>query len=318
MVLRIVTDSTCDLPRSLTQALGITVVPLTVVFGDEELLDGVDIQPQQFFQRLDRERTTPTTAAPTPEAFQRVYEQLVRDGATEILSIHISAKLSMALDSARQAAEAVHGARIALIDSHNVSVGLAMGVVEVAKAARAGATLEEAEAIAVDVFRRTHVFFTVDTLEFLRRGGRLSRGQALLGTLLRVKPILAVRDGEVVAVGRVNTRQRAIDDLIARCADLRPLQHVFVVHAAAADEAYAVRAALAAHDPGATVTQGNVGPVVGVHTGPGVVGVGVVTALDAESPQQFERPWLCNICGREHAAALAECPSFRPTAVARS
>lgn len=283
MTLRIVTDSTCDLPREAIQALGITVVPLSILFGDEELLDGVDIQADQFFRRLERDPNMPTTAQPSPALFTRAYQRLIEEGATEILSIHLSQKLSGTLESARQGAQGIEGARIEQVDSASVSLGLGIGVMEAAKAARAGAGLDEVRTLVTDIFRRTHIFFTLDTLEYLRRGGRMSRGQEWLGTLLKVKPVLAIQDGEVVPVGRVRTRQRAIEDIISRCADLRPVEHLFVVHSTTPDEANYMRDRVAALDTNAPITAGAITPVVGVHGGPGVLGAGVVTAPDEQS-----------------------------------
>ncbi len=283
MTLRIVTDSTCDLPRDAIQALGITVVPLTILFGDEALLDGVDIQAEQFFRRIERDPDMPTTAQPSPALFTRAYQRLIEEGATEILSIHLSGQLSGTMESARQGAQGVEGARIEHLDSATVSLGLGIGVMEAAQAARAGVPLELVRAQAEDRFRRTHIFVTLDTLEFLRRGGRLTRGQEWIGTLLKVKPVLSVQGGEVVPVGRVRTRQRAIEDIIARCADLRPVEHLFVLHSTTPDEANYVRDRIAALDAGAPITVGRVTPVVGVHGGPGILGVGVVTAPDAQS-----------------------------------
>lgn len=282
-MLHIVTDSTCDLPREAIQALGITVVPLSIFFGEEELLDGVDIQAEQFFRRLDRDPNMPRTSQPSPALFARAYQRLVDEGATEILSIHLSAKLSGTLESARQGAEGIEHVRIEYLDSTSVSLALGVGVMEAAKAARAGAGLDEARAIATDVFRRTHIFVTLDTLEYLRRGGRMSRGQEILGTLLKVKPVLSIQGGEVVPIGRVRTRQRAIEDLISRCADLRPVEHLFVIHSTTPEEATYVRDRLAALDAQAAITVGRITPVVGVHGGPGVLGVGVVTAPDEQS-----------------------------------
>jgi len=283
MTLRIVTDSTCDLPRDAIQALGITVVPLSILFGDEELLDGIDIQAEQFFRRLERDPHMPTTAQPSPALFARAYQRLIDEGATEILSIHLAHELSGTLESARQGAQGLEGARIEFVDSSTVSLGLGVGVMEAAKAARSGASIEEVSALASDIFRRTHIFVTLDTLEYLRRGGRMSRGQEWLGTLLKVKPVLSIEHGEVVPVGRVRTRQRAIEDIIARCADLRPIEHLFVLHSTTSDEANYMRDRAAALDADAPITIGRVTPVVGVHGGPGILGVGVVTAPDAQS-----------------------------------
>ncbi|MSQ31106.1 MAG: DegV family protein [Dehalococcoidia bacterium] len=283
MTLRIVTDSTCDLPREAIQSLGITVVPLSILFGDEQLLDGVDIQSEQFFRRLERDPNMPTTAQPSPALFTRAYERLIEEGATEILSIHLSQKLSGTLESARQGAQGVEGARIEQVDSATLSLGLGIGVMEAAKAARAGAGLDHVRALVTDIFRRTHIFVTLDTLEYLRRGGRMSRGQELLGTLLKVKPVLSIQDGEVVPVGRVRTRQRAIEDIISRCTALRPVEHLFVIHSTTPDEANYMRDRIAALDSGAAITVGRITPVIGVHGGPGVLGVGVVTAPDEQS-----------------------------------
>ena len=284
MVLRIVTDSTSDLTAEAVAALGITVVPLSILFGDEVLLDGVDIQSEQFFRRLQREPVTPTTAQPSPGLFRAAYERLIAEGATEILSIHVSAKLSGTVESARLGAAGLEGARIVQLDSRSVSLGLGVGVMDAAIAARDGADLDRVEALAADLFRRTHVFFTLETLDYLRRGGRLSRGQEIIGTLLQLKPVLGFVEGEVAALGRVRTKQRAIEDLLGRCADLRPLQHAFVMHSTNPDEAQYVRDRLAAIDDRATITLGRITPVLGVHAGPGMLGMGVVTAPDDHSP----------------------------------
>ena len=213
MTVRVVSDSTCDIPASLVSELGISLVPLTVRFGDEEFLDGVDITSEQFFKRLQREQATPSTAAPAPGQFREVYERLITDGATAIVSIHISAKLSATYEAARQAAEGL-SVPVLLVDSGLFSLGTGVGVIEAAKAAAAGRTAEEVQAVAADTFRRTHVFVTLETLEYLRRGGRLSRGQEIVGTLLKVKPILAAQDGEVAAIGRIRTKQKAVEDIL--------------------------------------------------------------------------------------------------------
>ncbi len=289
MTLRIVTDSTCDLPPEAIQTLGITVVPLSIFFGDEELQDGVDIQTEQFFRRLERDPNMPQTSQPSPALFARAYRRLAEEGATEILSIHLSDKLSGTLESARQGAQHLRdepgapAVRVELLDSATVSLALGIGVMEAAKLAAGGARLDEVRARTADIFRRTHIFVTLDTLEYLRRGGRMSRGQELLGTLLKVKPILSVQEGEVVPVGRVRTRQRAIEDLIGRCAVLRPVEHLFVLYSTTPDEATFLRERLAALDSAAPITVGRVTPVVGVHGGPGTLGVGVVTAADEQS-----------------------------------
>ena len=283
MTVRVVSDSTCDIPASLVSELGISLVPLTVRFGDEEFLDGMDITSEQFFKRLQREQATPSTAAPAPGQFREVYERLITDGATAIVSIHISSKLSATYEAARQAAEGL-SVPVLLVDSGLFSLGTGVGVIEAAKAAAAGRTAEEVQAVAADTFRRTHVFVTLETLEYLRRGGRLSRGQEIVGTLLKVKPILAAQDGEVAAIGRIRTKQKAVEDILSRVADLRPWAYSFVVHATTPDELAYISDRYRGLSPETPVITGRMTPVIGVHAGPGGLGIGCVTARDEHSP----------------------------------
>jgi DegV family protein with EDD domain len=283
MTIRIVTDSTADLPPELVEEFGITVIPLTVLWGDEELLDGVDVSSEQFFRRLVRESEIPTTAQPSAGAFRDVYENVILGGATGILSLHISGKLSGTLESARQGADGFD-TPIRHVDSGLVSLGLGAGVVEAARAIAAGCDLEQAQAVAEDTFRRTRIFFTLETLEYLRRGGRMSRGQEMVGTLLKVKPVISFEDGEVIPVGRIRTRQKAIEDVISRVSELRPLSYTFACHATTPDELSYVADRLVGIAPDATQLTSRLGPVLGVHGGPGVIGCGGVQAPDDRSP----------------------------------
>lgn len=283
MSVRVVSDSTCDVQAALAAEHGISIVPLTVRFGDEELLDGVDITSEQFFKRLQREQATPSTAAPAPGQFREVYERLIAEGATAIVSIHISSKLSATLEAARQGAEGL-GVPVHFVDSKLFSLGTGLGVIEAAKAARAGCTPEQVVAVAEDTFRRSRIFVTLETLEYLRRGGRLSRGQEIVGTLLKVKPILAAQDGEVAAIGRIRTKQKAVEDILSRLADLRPWAYAYVVHATTPDELEYVSDRYRGLAPDTPVFTGRMGPVIGVHGGPGAIGIGCVQAPDDESP----------------------------------
>lgn len=283
MTIRVVTDSTCDIPAEAVADLGITIVPQGLVFGDEELRDGVDITSDEFFKRLQREDVMPTTTQAPPSAFRTAYERLVEEGATGIVACVVSSKLSGTLGSAKQAAEGL-GVPITFVDSQQVSLPLGIGVIEAAKAARAGATLEQVQRVAADVFRRAHIFVTLETLEYLRRGGRMSRGQELLGSLLKVKPVLEVKDGEVQAVGRVRTKQKAIEDILGRVADLRPWQYALVLYATNPDEADYVADRMRGLSPDTPVIRERLTPVVGVHIGPGGIGIGCVQAPDEQSP----------------------------------
>jgi DegV family protein with EDD domain len=286
VTLRIVTDSTADLSPELVERFGIAVVPLTILFGDEQLRDGVDISSEQFFRRLGRESVLPTTSQPPPAAFKATYERLLSEGATEVLSVHISAKLSGTLQSALQGAEGVSGLRFRHIDSGTVSLALGMGVLAAAAIAQEGGTLEAARAAAEDVFARTHLFFALDTLEYLRRGGRLSRGSEVVGSLLKVKPILRVENGEMVAIGRVRTRQKAIEDLLQRVSALRPITHCAAIHATTPDELKYVVDRLDGIAPDAKVLTARITPVLGVYSGPGVLGLAVVTAGASPDPNE--------------------------------
>ena len=283
MPVKIVTDSSADLTAEQIAAHDIRVVPLSIRFGDEEFLDGVDITSEQFFKRLQREQGTPTTAAPAPGQFREAYERLASEGATAIVSVHISSKLSATYQAARQAAEGC-SVPVLFVDSRSFSLGTGMGVIEAAKAAQAGSTAEQVQAVAEDTFRRTHVFVTLETLEYLRRGGRLSRGQEIVGTLLKVKPILTTQDGEVVAISRIRTKQKAVEDILSRLADLRPWAYAFAVHATTPDELAYISDRYRGLSPETLVITGRMTPVIGVHAGPGGLGIGCVSAPDEQSP----------------------------------
>ncbi|MEX2229815.1 MAG: DegV family protein [Dehalococcoidia bacterium] len=278
MTVRIVTDSTADLPADLVERYGIAVVPLSILFGDEELRDGIDINSEQFFKRLARETTLPTTSQPSPALFRATYERLRVEGATEILSIHVSSKLSGTLQSALQGADGVGDVRFRHVDSGTVSLALGMAVLAAAAVIDEGGGLEAARAAAEDRLTRTHLFFVLDTLEYLRRGGRLSRGSEILGTLLKVKPLLAIENGELIAIGRVRTRQKAIEELLQRVSALRPITHCAAVHATTPDDLKYVVDRLDGIAPDASVLTARITPVLGVHAGPGVLGITVVTA----------------------------------------
>ena len=279
--IRIVTDSTCDLPPDAVEALGITVVPLTVLFGEEELRDGVDITADQFFRRLGREKALPTTAAPGPGVFRAVYERLIAEGATQVLSIHVSSKLSATLESARQGGT---GLPVTYVDSLQVSLALGVPVMEAVRAVQQGATIEQAAAVALDTARRTQIFFTLETLEYLRRGGRMSRGQEFFGSLLQIKPVITVEHGEIVPAARMRTKAKAVEELLRRCSEMRPVATVFALHASTPDELAHLRDRLHGLAPESKYVESRITPVIGVHVGPGAVSAGVVRAPDEQSP----------------------------------
>jgi len=287
VTVRIVTDSTADLSPELVEEHGLTVVPLSVLWGDEELLDGIDITSERFFKRLVREKVLPTTSQPSPGRFRETYERLIAEGATEILSIHLSQKLSGTLESARQGAEGITGARIIHIDSRQISLALGLGVIEAARLAHLGVSADTIQAETEDYFRRTRLFVLFDTLEYLRRGGRIGRGMEVVGSLLQVKPIATIEDGEITAIGRVRTKQKAIEALISRAADLRPFEAMAALHATTPEDLGYLITRLGGLAPDAPLYTGRVGPVIGVHAGPGMVGFCVVTRRDEEDMAPF-------------------------------
>lgn len=277
MTVRIVTDSTADLPRGLVQDLGITVVPLTVNFGTASFRDGIDIKPDEFYRKLAEADPLPTTSQPTPADFIQVYQVLGRpsDG---ILSIHISRKLSGTYNSAVLARESMGDppCPIEIVDSLQASGGLGLIVARAAAAARDGANLAEALALTHELISRTHFFGTVDTLRYLHKGGRIGRAQALMGTLLAIRPIIGIKDGEVHPFGKARTRKKVIAQMIDMVKDLAPIEESAVLHSTTPDEAEEIMEELAAVAGKPCLYGSRIGPVIGTYLGPGTIGIAVI------------------------------------------
>jgi DegV family protein with EDD domain len=276
MTLRIVTDSTADFEADEARDLGIEVVPLTVVFGDQALLDRVEITPEQFYRRLVESRITPKTSQPPAGRFAAAFERLAAEGATEILAICLSSRLSGTLGSAHLAAAGPpSGVRVETFDSMLVAGGLNALARRAADLARAGATLDEVVHVLRAMLPRIQIHILLDTLEYLQRGGRIGRAQALLGGMLSIKPIVSVEDGQVGASERVRSRPRGIDRLYEHIVGLSDVERVIVQHTGAPDDALRLVARATSALPDAAVELRWIGPVVGVYTGPR--GVGAVT-----------------------------------------
>lgn len=273
MAVRVVTDSTADLPRQIAEDLDITVVPLIVRFGDEELLDGVTIDSDTFFRRLASSATLPKTSQPSVETFRETYER-VSEGGHDIVSIHISSRLSGTLNSASIAREDVdRGTHIELIDSYNVSLGLGGIVQEAAEAAKQGANLSEVTNVARRAMDRVHFAATLDTLEYLQRGGRIGRARSLIGSLLSIKPILHVEDGEVAPFDRVRTRAKAVARLQELALEHRNARRLYVACSANDPEAMEMIERLQPQMPHTDFVFSHFGPTVGVYIGPNALGV---------------------------------------------
>jgi DegV family protein with EDD domain len=282
VTVRVVTDSTADLPPDIVEELGITVVPLLVLFGDEVYRDGVDLSVDEFFQRLATSGVHPTTSQPSVGTFAETYRRLAGE-TSEIVSVHISAGISGTLQSARQAADSLGGSpRVETVDSRSTSMGLGYQVAAAARAARAGASLEEVAAAARSVGRRHLLLALLETLEYLRRGGRIGRAQALLGSVLNLKPLLTLRDGEVHPVARVRTRARALDEMFRRSMAHGDLEQVAIIDATTPDDAEMLARRARERLPDVPIHVGRLGPVLGVHGGPGIIGMVVVKTKEAD------------------------------------
>ena len=272
MTIGIVTDSTNDLPSEIVAQHGIRVVPMYINFGDQGFQDGVDITRQEFYDRLPSSDSFPTTAAPGVDQFRTIYSQLVQDGASEILSIHISSSLSAVMDVAKTAAEQFTQAPITVYDSDQLSLGTGFQALSAARAADQGLSMPEILDILKAQSSRTHVFAALDTLEFLKRGGRMNSVMATLGSLLQITPILTMHAGKPGAE-RVRTKERAINRMLEMVAGLGPLEELALVHTNASIEADQLWQKARYLDPGQeNPLSVDVTPVLGAHLGPGAVG----------------------------------------------
>lgn len=277
-MLKIVTDSLSDISGGLAEEFGISVVPVYVRFGDKVYRDRVEITTEEFYRRLARETVLPTTTQPTPNDFAEVYKKLAKE-TKEILVVTLSSKLSGTYQSAVHAKEMVGGdVRIEVIDSKTVVMGLGLIVISVAKAAQLGVTLDEAAAQVRGAMPRSHAIMSFDTLKYLAKGGRIGRAQRLLGSLLSVKPILTVKDGEVAPVTRVRSRAAGIDYLYKFVVGFPKIEGLAVEHATTPDEAAALVGRLGALYPKEQIIIANVSPVIGTYVGPHVLSVSVLAA----------------------------------------
>ncbi len=273
----VVTDSTADLPAQLTTDRSVSVVPLTLNFDGKSLLDGVEITPVDFYRRLPGATTHPTTSQPSPGQFAAAYSALLADHDA-IVSIHISEKLSGTYASARQAADMVDPARIRVVDSELVSMSLGLVTLVAATMAARGADVEAIEAKVLEMRSQIQTYFSVATLEYLRRGGRIGRASALLGSVLQVKPVLCIRDGLVTPLERVRTFERALNRVVELTREVDRGHGVCVIVGHADSEADAERIGRELETIAETLMIQPLGPVVGAHAGPGVVGVGCYPA----------------------------------------
>ena len=277
----LVTDSTACIPEDLMQKYQISVAPQVLVWGEETFLDGVDIQPDQFYIRLQNSKIMPTTSQASPKSFNEIFNHLLGDGY-EVLTVLLSAQLSGTIISAQQALENFPGAPIEIIDSYTTAMAMGFQVLAPGRAAEQGASLAECKAVAEEARQKTGVIFVVETLEFLHRGGRIGGGARLLGTALNLKPIFEISGGQVEPVEKVRTRKKSISRLLElvdeRITGKRPV-HLATLHANAPQEACQIMEIATSRFKADESLFTVVSPVVGTHAGPGTVGIAYMTDM---------------------------------------
>ncbi len=276
MTVKVVTDSTADLPDDLVQSLEITVVPLSVNFGTDTYLDGLDLRADEFYTKLINSDSLPTTSQPTPAAFIEVYHALSSE-TDEIISIHISPKLSGTINSALLARDAMNShCRIEIIDSLQASMGLGLIVIRAARAAQAGANLNEVVETVQEIIPRIHFFGMVDTLEYLHKGGRIGKAQALMGTLLSIKPLIGTGNGEVQPKGKARTQKKALTRLFEMTQEFGEIEDLTIAHSTIPEEAAAFTERLSPVFEKNKIYQSRIGPVIGTYLGPGSIAIGII------------------------------------------
>lgn len=273
--IRIVTDSTADIPSNLVDLLQIKVVPLQVIFGQAVYQDGIDISPKEFYNRLREEKTLATTSQPSPGQFASVYQELVENGC-QVISIHISQGLSGTFQSASLARDMLSEGDVEVIDSKSASMGLGLIVLAAAKAAEEGRTKNEILSLVNDLVKRVKLYFAVDTLKYLEQGGRIGKAQALLGSLLNIKPVCTLEDGIVVPVGKARGMGKALDSIVDIVRGIVPEGEQIkccLIHGDDLTNVMKLHEKLINLYSSTELLINQAGPVIGAHTGPGVIGI---------------------------------------------
>ena len=272
MPVRIVTDSSADLPSAEVERLGVEVVPLSIRFGTDEYTDGVDLSVGEFYDKLATTADLPETAAPSPGAFEAAFRRQAEAGADQIVCVNLSSGLSATIQSAQNAAKAADDLDIRVVDSHSITAGLGTQVTVAAEMAADGAGADDIVAAVESLAARTHVFGALDTLDNLKKGGRIGGAQALLGSLLSIKPLLDISSGEVAEAGRARTRRKALEWLRDKVFALPAVEYLCVAHGMAPDLEQML-ALLAPRYGEDQITVTLIGPTIGTHGGPRVMGL---------------------------------------------
>jgi len=274
VTVKVVTDSTADLPPTLAEELGITVVPVYLRFGDEVYRDRVDINEDEFYHRLLHDTIHPSTTQPTPQDFADAYQKLSQE-ADGIVSVHISSRLSGTYNSAIQGKKLVENeCPIEVVDSQTVSIATGLIAMEAAKIAMSGRSLQQVAAEVRQIVPYIHLIILFDTLKYLAKGGRIGKAKALMGSVLSVKPLLTVKDGELVPAGQVRTRSKGIERLFDFAKNAIDIQDLSILHSTTPDEAQILAERIGSIFPRERITIARLGPGLGVHGGPGVLAIG--------------------------------------------
>jgi len=276
MNIRIVTDSTCDLPEEIVSQHSITVIPLTINVGDKSFLDGVDLTRSEFYAQLPNFTLHPKTAAPGPEVFRQAYERLADEGAQAILSIHISETLSATVNSARIAAKQFKRIPVTVLDSSQLSLGLGFIVERAAQLVGSGKEAQEIISALNNLMKRTYVFASLKTLEYLRRSGRMNFALAKFGEILQLKPLLYMNMGKATA-HHTRTQKRATAILLEWLAEYAPYEKLAILHAGVQEEAEALYQQTLSYFPQGEVLIAQITPVLGAHLGIGALGFACIS-----------------------------------------
>ena len=272
---KIVTDSTAYIPSELVIRYDIRVVPLNVVFGTTSYAEGVDITNEEFYDRLIHSKSLPATSHPSNTEFLKTYTDIVDEG-NSVLSIHVSGKLSRTIKSAMSASRELPDSQIEVMDSCLTAMALGMVVLAAGRAADEGQPLSEIKKLVAQLVKQVNLLFAVDTLEYLHKGGHLGSTRVLLDTLLKIKPILCLKDGRIQPVSRIRAKPKVIECLLKlmeeRVPQNRPV-HVAIIHAQAFDKAVALEKQVRDRFPCKEIHFSEVGPVIGTHVGPGAIGL---------------------------------------------
>lgn len=286
MAVKIITDSTSDLSADTAKQLGITVVPLQIHFGNDTYKDGVDISTDEFYRRLAENKIYPSTSAPPPRDFINAFDKAAEE-ADEIVVLTISSKLSATYQSALKAKEAWTGkVRLEVIDSRSAIMGLGLIAIAAAKAARTGVTIDKVLQVVNGCIGKVDFRMVFDTLEYLRKGGRIGSAQVFLGSMLKINPVITLRDGATEAVTRLRSREKSLDYLVEYGAAFNEVEEMAIEYATTPDEAELIASRLAKYYPVEKIYRLQVSPVIGTNVGPRVLGVGVLPRMELSAEEK--------------------------------